>query len=175
MVTPFAALGWESHFRSSPKSGQSTPLAECPLRVNRVVSSTRQLLPVYPKSRTYRCAALSDARGHFRTHAPRQKYPNPMMEGSCPNQVRRRACIQQISPAMTEMAQALLKALSRISGVLAKRKFQSRGQPSAASSMQTRAFEKLITLARFDAQLHRLALAIDCHRHFDAGLALCPD
>src|SRR5580704_3384763 len=76
---------------------------------------------------------------------------------------------------MTEMAQALLKALSRITGVLAKRKFQSRRRPSAASSVQTWAFEKLITLARFDAQLHRLALAIDRHRHFDAGLALRPD
>ena len=42
-------------------------------------------------------------------------------------------------------------------------------------SVQARAFEEFAALARFDAHLHRLAVAIDRHRDFDAGLALRPD
>jgi len=41
--------------------------------------------------------------------------------------------------------------------------------------MQTRTFEEPIALARLDTQVHGFAVAIDGHRHFDAGLALRPD
>src|SRR4029077_6903370 len=43
------------------------------------------------------------------------------------------------------------------------------------SSMQTRPLEETVALARLYAQLHRVAVAEDCERHFDAGLALRPD
>src|ERR1700726_2640657 len=41
--------------------------------------------------------------------------------------------------------------------------------------MQARALEEAIALARFDAKLHGLAVAIDRDRHVDTGLALRPD
>src|SRR4029077_8236290 len=43
------------------------------------------------------------------------------------------------------------------------------------SSMQTRPLEETVALARLYAQLHRVAVAEDCQRHFDPGLALRPD
>src|SRR5580658_1928642 len=46
---------------------------------------------------------------------------------------------------------------------------------SLRSSMQTRALEEAVALARLDAQVHGLAVAINRDRHFDAGLALRPD
>jgi hypothetical protein len=45
----------------------------------------------------------------------------------------------------------------------------------AFRSMQTRPFEKAVALARLDAQVHGLAVAVDGERHVDAGLALRPD
>src|SRR5690348_8990724 len=51
-----------------------------------------------------------------------------------------------------------------------------RGTARCANGLvQARAFEEAIALARFDAELHGLAVAIDRDRHFDARLALRPD
>src|ERR1051326_2211346 len=41
--------------------------------------------------------------------------------------------------------------------------------------MQTRALEEAVALARLDAQVHGRAVAVNGHRHLDAGLALRPD
>ena len=41
--------------------------------------------------------------------------------------------------------------------------------------MQARPFEEAAALARFDPHVQGFAVAIDGHRHFDAGLALRPD
>ena len=46
---------------------------------------------------------------------------------------------------------------------------------SGRVSMQAWALEEPVALARFDAQLHGLAVAIDRDRHVDTGLALRPD
>src|SRR5690348_17509437 len=42
-------------------------------------------------------------------------------------------------------------------------------------SMQARAFEKAAAVARLDSELHRLAVAINRQRDFDAGVTLRPD
>jgi hypothetical protein len=40
---------------------------QCRLWVNRVVSSVRHALPVCPRNQTYRCSALTDAKGQQQT------------------------------------------------------------------------------------------------------------
>src|SRR6478752_2028298 len=63
---PFSALIPATR-RVSETLGRDFQHSECPFRVRSVAVAVRRSLPIYPRLQTWRCDAITDAKGHVWT------------------------------------------------------------------------------------------------------------